>query len=230
MDREFFTIDFETTGVDAKTCHPVEVAVYGNHGPVLEALIKPPCPIPPETSAVHHISDADVEDALDWDTYKKDLTDICEGEPLKVLVAHNAQYEKDVLGEFTPVLWVCTYKAALRIWPEAPSHKNEVLRYYLSLGDDRGRNSNQRPHSAMHDARVTHLLFLECLNHATLEEMIEWTEQPAKLPKMPMGKHFGAKWEDVPTGYLVWCCQQADMREDVKFCAKTELDRRGGRK
>jgi hypothetical protein len=43
---------------------------------------------------------------------------------------------------------------------------------------------------------------------------------------MPMGKHFGAPWSEVPSGYLVWVTQQADMREDVKFCAKEELERR----
>jgi exodeoxyribonuclease X len=64
------------------------------------------------------------------------------------------------------------------------------------------------------------------LEHATIEQLVQWTELPAKLPYMPMGKHFKQPWSEVPAGYLNWCLQQADMREDVKYCAKEELDRR----
>jgi exodeoxyribonuclease X len=227
LDR-VFTLDFETTGVDAKTCKPVEVALLGLNTEFV-TLIDPEEPIPPETSAVHHITDDDVKGAPNWHPVKTKMVSILEvptGQKLHILVAHNAQYEKDVLGDFIPVLWLCTYKAALRVWPDAPSHKNEALRYWLKLGDNRGRSAKQNPHSALHDTQVTFLLLCELLKHATLEQMIEWTEVPAKLPKMPMGKHFGQTWDTVPGPYLSWCLQQKDMREDVKFCAQTELTRR----
>jgi exodeoxyribonuclease X len=224
----FYAIDFETTGVDPKTCHPVEVAVTS---PTVEFswFIKPPVPIPAETSAVHHITDADVELAGSWEIIKRGLAEVFSVSPdypLPILVAHNAEYERTIIGEFVPVLWICTYKCALRVWPEAPAHKNEVLRYWLKLGDNLGRNSNQHPHSALHDAQVTFLLLQELLKHATVDQLVEWTELPAKLPKMPMGKHFGQKWEEVPGPYLQWCINQLDMREDVKFCASEELKRR----
>lgn len=222
------TIDFETTDVDPKKCEPVEVAVvtgsWSNH-----FYIKPKNPIPPETSAVHHITDEDVLSAVGWDEAKKILAEqftASPGAPLPILVAHNADYERTILGDFVPVLWICTYKAALRVWPDAPGHKNEVLRYWLGLGTDRGRAAEQHPHSALHDARVTYLLLQELLKHATLQELIEWTEVPAKLPHMPMGKHYKQKWEDIPGPYLQWCINQQDMREDVKYCATEELKRR----
>lgn len=128
--------------------------------------------------------------------------------------------------DFVPVLWVCTYKCSLRVWPDAPAHRNEVLRYHLKLGDDRGRQHNHSTHNALHDAKVTFGIFEELLKYATLGQLIEWTEQPAKLPKMPMGKHYGQTWDTIPGQYLQWCCNQADMREDVKHCAKEELQRR----
>ncbi len=235
MQENIFTIDFETTGVDSKTCHPVEVAVYGANTEI-SIFIKPPEPIPPETSAVHHIIDNDVMHSDDWMTVRGKLVEFFTthaGEHLPILVAHNAEYEKNILlrkypdvEDFPPVLWICTYKCALRVWPNAPSHKNEVLRYWLELGDDRGRYATQQPHSALHDTRVTYLILQELLNHATLDELVEWTELPAKLPYMPMGKHFKQPWDTIPAQYLQWCCNQVDMREDVKFCAKEELERR----
>lgn len=234
-----FTIDFETTGVDAKTCEPVEVAMVAD-GFEFESFIKPNNPIPPETSAIHHITDEDVDGHPSWNSVRNQLAYYVEaatstGNPIPVLVAHNAEYEKAILlrpddGDFPAVLWICTYKCALRIWPDAPGHKNEVLRYWLKLGDARGRNSNQRPHSALHDTKVTFLLLQALLEHATIEQLIEWSDLPAKLPRMPMGKHFGQTWDTVPGPYLQWCINQADMREDVKFCAREELLRRKGQR
>lgn len=220
-----FTIDFETTDKDPKIAKPVEVAVYGIDFEY-DTLINPGCPIPPETSAIHHISDDDVVGLADWDYHKQVLRTKLTHEPIPVLIAHNAEYERTILGDFCPVLWVCTYKCALRVWPDAPAHRNEVLRYWLKLGNDRGRNAGQRTHSAMHDARVTFQIFEALLEHATIDQLVEWTEQPAKLPRMPMGKHFGQTWDTVPAGYLQWVINQADMREDVKYCAVEELKRR----
>lgn len=217
-------IDFETTDKDPKIAKPIEVALFGDDYSY-ESYIY--CnEVPAETSAIHHIILNDIAGASDWDIIKKELSAKVKSEPLTVLVAHNAEYEKTILGEgFCPVLWVCTYKCALRIWPDAPNHKNETLRYWLNLGQ-LGREYNQQTHSAMHDCKVTWLIFQKMLETVPLEQLIKWTELPAKLPRMPMGKHFGQTWDTVPGPYLQWICNQADMREDVKFCAKEELDKR----
>ena len=226
MDNPVFTIDFETTDKDPKVALPVEVALY-NRDWQYETLIY--CEnIPAETSAIHHIIDRDVANAPDWNSVKNNLATTCGSvPPLAVLVAHNAEYEKTILGDdFVPVLWVCTYKCSLRVWPDAPAHRNEVLRYHLKLGNDRGRAHSHSTHNALHDAKITFGIFEELLKYTTLGQLIEWTEQPAKLPKMPMGKHYGQTWDTIPGPYLQWCCNQADMREDVKHCAKEELQRR----
>lgn len=232
--QRIYTIDFETTGVDPTTCHPVEVALYGVDR-IYHSLIRPPCKIPVETSAIHHIIDSDVEFSPDWEYVRRVLIEILSDgtdKGLPILVAHNASYEQAILNkpieaqELPAVLWICTYKCALRVWPDAPSHKNEVLRYWLGIGDDLGRDSHQLPHSAEHDARITFGILQALLKHANIEQLVEWTELPAKLPRMPMGKHFGQAWDTIPGPYLQWCISQADMREDVKACAKEELDRR----
>jgi DNA polymerase III, epsilon subunit and related 3''-5'' exonucleases len=223
MDNPEFTIDFETTDKDAKVAKPVEVAYYNGERSVEQFIFQESIPV--ETSAIHHIIPDDVKNSRPWDTVKHNLAMAFGHQPLTILIAHNAEYEKTVLGDFPPVLWICTYKCALRVWPDAPNHKNETLRYWLGLGK-LGRAHNQQTHSALHDAKVTWLIYQELKKHATVEQMIAWTELPAKLPRMPMGKHFGAPWSEVPSGYLVWVTQQADMREDVKFCAKEELERR----
>lgn len=225
LDR-ISVVDTETTGIDTKTCKICEVAAvsFTNQW---DTLVNPGVPIPPEASAVHHIADHDVELAPTWDEVRQDFLNFIHcGEALPILVAHNAEYDRAVLGDIGAVIWICTYKCALRIWPDAPSHKNEALRYHLKLGATRGRSVSQSSHSALHDAQVTFLILQELLNHATLEQLVQWTEVPAKLPRMPMGKHYGQTWDTVPGPYLQWCINQTDMREDVKFCASEELKRR----
>ena len=170
-----YTIDFENTGVDPKTCEPVEVAVFNptHQDNNCSWFIKPNNPIPPETSAVHHITDADVESAPSWVEVRSTLAHnfTTNGQKLPILVAHNAEYEKSILlrnpegcADFPPVIWICTYKCALRVWPDAPAHRNEVLRYWLKLGTDRGRYAHQQPHSALHDCRVTYAILTALLS------------------------------------------------------------------
>ncbi len=224
MDNPCYGFDTETTGVDSATCKCVEVALIGE-GLDYSTLVACPIPIPPDASGIHHISNEDLINAPTWDSVKRELAGFATQNPLPVFVAHNCQYDKTVLGDFVPVLWVCTYKVALRLYPEAPNHKNETLRYYLGL-EGCGRSGSSLSHSARHDASVTLQLFHRFLEKASLAQMLEWTEQPAKLPRMPMGKHFGQEWHTVPGPYLQWCISQKDMREDVVYCCRTELERR----
>lgn len=226
--RRAFCLDFETTNVEPKDAKVCEAAVYGTTWE-FDSLVNPGIPIPAETSAVHHITDADVEGAQDWPFVKAQLRAGLERTPLVFLIAHNAKYEKEILGEFADVLWICTYKCALRVWPDAPSHKNEVLRYHLGLTDNRGRNGTQRSHSAFHDAKVTHAIFCELLNHASIDDMIRWTEEPALFPKFSFGKFRGKPWSAADNGYLNWIIRQSDMDDDVKWNAQRELNRRSGR-
>lgn len=219
------TIDFETTDKDPKIAKPVEMAVWGSKFK-LETFINPGIPIPPVTSAVHQISNADVEDARSWDEVKADLRKMVDDLPKKILVAHNAEYEQGIIGAgFEDVLWICTYKCALRVWPDLDSYKNEALRYYFELSN-LGRRHNQGAHTAMHDCKVTHEILSYILMHTTVEQCIEWTKQPKALSKIMFGKHAGKKWKDIPGDYLFWICKQADMDPDVKYCAGEEMTRR----
>ncbi len=224
MNNLAYGFDTETTGVDTATCRCVEVALVGN-GLDYCTLVACPIPIPPDASGIHHICNEDLVHAPSWEVVKQELAAHATQTPLPVFVAHNCQYDKAVLGEFVPVLWVCTYKVGLRLFPGAPNHKNETLRYFLGL-PGRGRSGSQGSHSARHDATVTLQLFHFFLTLTTLEQMLEWTEQPAKLPYMPMGKHFKQDWSTIPAPYLQWCINQKDMREDVVYCCKSELERR----
>ena len=50
-----------------------------------------------------------------------------------LFVAHNADFEQSFLPEFAAVPWVCTFRAALRLVPDATSHSNQALRYHFGV-------------------------------------------------------------------------------------------------
>jgi len=237
MNEAFVVVDLETTHREPKDAHVVEWAAvvvtppwFGAGGVrTLTSLVKPPIEIPVETSAVHHITDIDVVDAKPWAIAALPLLDELTA-PGVIAVAHNANFERETLDKLMdPALprprWLCTYKAAVRVWPDCPSHSNECLRYYLGLGT--GRSHAQAPHSALHDARVTHQILEQLLAAGTsIEDMLAWTEQPAMLPTCPLGDWRGRKWAEVEESFLWWILRKIHDREDVRFCAQAELDRR----
>lgn len=230
----FIVIDLETTSQEPEQAQVVEWAAiemaqpwFGEHADHKEhgGLVRPLISIPPETSAVHHIIDADVAESPNWELESTRLIAIAD-DPEVIGVAHNATYERTVLAPLNlRCRWLCTYKAALRVWPEAPRHGNEALRYWLGYGT--GRRYEQQPHSAMHDARVTALILGELLQKAELEDMLRWTDEPAMLPRCPIGQYRDWLWAQVPIDFLEWILYRArDMREDIRFCANAEVDRR----
>lgn len=227
-------IDFETTGMEPPA-EVVEVGYCDLIGEDQEWFVGQPVSwlcgvgaIPPETRAVHHIGEADVAGLPPFAATRPRLF---EGDPvLSALVAHNLAFEEAFLGEHG-ALTICTLKAALRVWPDAPAHSNGVLRYWL---EDRGllaldHETAMPPHRAGPDAYVTaHILKALFAAGATGKEMVAWTREPRVLPTCPIGKFRGQPWADVEHGFLNWMTQQPTMESDLKWNAQREIDRRAG--
>ena len=81
--------------------------------------------MPPEVRAVHHIS---MSECAGWDAFDPAVM-FNRSNPASAIAAHNAEFETKFFASPVPV--ICTYKAALRVWPHAPSHSNGALRYWL---------------------------------------------------------------------------------------------------
>jgi exodeoxyribonuclease X len=159
-------IDFETTGTEP----PAEVCEVGLCDLDLDAkLVHTPrgwlCAVkemPPEVRAVHHISLAECMEA--GEAFNPDAMF---AEKPDAIAAHNAEFETKFFQSPVPV--ICTYKAALRVWPNAPSHSNGALRYWL---EDQGlihpdHALTQPAHRAAPDAYVTAHILLALFNAGT---------------------------------------------------------------
>lgn len=217
------TLDFETTGMppDAAVCEAgwQDVFVYdlgkgamlapNNYG---QSLINPGRPMPPEASAVHHLTDDDLTAAPpSTEVFAKIMAGA------DIFAAHNAAFEQSFFGGGNKP-WICTLKVARRVWPEAPGHSNQVLRYWRKwpLIPEMATPA----HRALPDAYTTAYLLLDLLEEATIEEMILWSSEPSLLPRVTFGKHRGKAWSELPLDYLDWLASKSDMDEDTKFTAR----------
>lgn len=226
-------IDIETTG----TARPAEIIEFGRADVVYDGadavverpmarLYRPLHGIPPETMAVHHITEADFSEDTPVCTPEVLRKAVWGGAAPDVLVAHNSEFEQQFVTQAaTDALpWICTYKVALRAWPEAPRHSNQVLRYWRGLELD--PQFAMPPHRAGPDAWVTGHLLADLLRTTSVEQMIAWTKEPKLLATIPFGKHRGQSWTEAPMDYLQWITRQADMDADVIWNAKQEMARR----
>lgn len=224
--------DIETTGIDAEEDRIIEIAACdlnpfdGTIVPVNQTLCNPARNIPPGASAVHHLMDSDVAGAplfgQVWPEFSPpDIT---------VYAAHNSEFEASFLPTPAGVDWICTYKAALHAWPDAPGHSNQTLRYWRGFDgrSDFNRNLAVMSHRAGPDAYVTAHLLLDLLQIASVSQLITCTKQPKRYPVLTFGKHRGMKWADVPGDYLAWLRDgKHEMDADWRHCAKREMARRG---
>lgn len=229
-------VDIETTGTDPESDAIVEIAsvdvkpdrTIDNQRCV---LVCPPLPIPPQASAVHHLLDEDVTGCLPL----RDVLDQFTG--ADAYVAHNCAFEKDFLGvHFTttptgvPPTWICTYKCALRIWPEAKSHSNQALRYQLGAANPFGIDRKTLvPHRALSDAIVTAAIFVELLKHARWSQLALWSNEPALHTVLGFGKYRGQRYDEVArtdARYLEWVRDKSELDEAAKHSAGYWLEQR----
>ncbi len=226
-------IDFETSGMEPPHAEVCEygyqditlcadgVWALGDTGTSLYRVAK----MPPEVRAVHHITMADLAPFGPFDPERLWLH--AQEEGVSIVAAHNLDFEAKFWGE-AKLPMLCTYKAALRTWPDAPSHSNGALRYWL---EDQGRLSLEHerampPHRAQPDAYVTAHILMALLKTETAGQMVKWTKEPRVLPTCPIGKFRGKPWAEVEGGFLNWMLGQPTMEADLKWNAQREIDRR----
>jgi exodeoxyribonuclease X len=170
---------------------------------------------------VHHIVDEDVANAPAFN----EVIDRFKGADF--YVAHNCEFERSFFAaqgmELGP--WICTYKCALRVWPELEGHSNQELRYALGRatpfrGFERGSIS---PHRAAFDVVVTAAIFEELIKKARWSELVQWSTEPALHTRFHFGKYRGQRYADIAVSdpeYLQWIVEKSELEEGIKHSAR----------
>lgn len=228
-------IDLETTG-QAPPVHGVcEIgwqdvalgddgawALFGDGG---AHFVNPGRAIPPITQAIHHILDEQVAEAPLWHDIARPVLDPW---PRRVaLAAHRADFEQQfcTASLTREADWICTWKCALRLWPESPAFSNQVLRYWrrpTGLVHERGLPI----HRAFPDAYVTAHHLRDMLNAVGAAQLIAWSRLPGLLPRVRNGPDRGKEWHEIDSETLAGFA--ADRDPDVRYTAECERARRHG--
>lgn len=220
MDFLFF--DTETTGNTEKD---VLCQIAYKHGNTeFSELYKPSISIPPEASAVHHITNKMVagrpafRDSIDY-LRVKTLFEKSGAIP----VAHNAKFDVDMFkkeGIDVPK-FICTLRLARYLDKEnkIPRYNLQYLRYFLGIEID------AQAHDALGDVKVLEALFerlqakmIELVGEEkALEEMLAVSARPSLMHTFTFGKHNEKTIADVAKidrGYLEWLLAQKMQNEN----------------
>lgn len=225
-------IDLETTGTRPPAHGVCEIGwqdvvetdgvweVAGESGAV---LVNPERSIPAVTAAVHHIIDEDVADAPPFRDVAKEI--LRPGADCLALAAHRASFEQRFCTpEMTGGMeWVCTWKTALRCFPDSPSFSNQILKYWrMPKGIDRQRALPV--HRAFPDAYTSAYLLRDMLNMKGASDLLTWSKLPGKLPRVPRGDLKGKAWRELTDLQLIPFLSDRDA--DIRYSAEIEAARR----
>ena len=239
MNRLIF-FDTETTGNTEKD-FLVQLA-YKHDNESFVGLYKPPIKIPPEASAIHHITNKMVEDkpifkeSTDQPIIKKLFED-----KDSIVVAHNAPFDLIMIEKegIKPNKFICTLRVARELDKEGKIERYNLqyLRYLLDL------DVEAVAHDAMGDVLVLEKLFERLKNKlikdekldedTAIEKMIEISSHPSLLRSFSFGKYNGKKLEEVlavDRGYLEWLLAQKlegdQIDEDWIYTLKHHLGKK----
>ncbi|MFA6524076.1 MAG: exonuclease domain-containing protein [Candidatus Paceibacterota bacterium] len=183
-------------------------------------LYKPSVKIPPEASAVHHITNKMVADKISFSESpdSKKIKELFEDEN-SVVVAHNVQFDLMIIKkeDIIPKNSICTLRLARYLDPEGKIERYNLqyLRYLLEL------EVEAIAHDALGDVLVLEKLYerlkkklMESENldeEKAVEKMIEVSSHPSLLRSINFGKHNGKTIEEIlniDPGYLEWLLKQ----------------------
>lgn len=253
LDRPLVFFDLETTGLDLKKDRIVELALIKMtpHGDVLERVrrFNPEMPIPPEATAVHGISDADVADEEPFCRRARGLARILEGCDLSGFNVR--RYDVPLLlAEFKRCGVPFSLEGRRVVDVQNIFHREErrdlsaAARFYL------GRE-HEEAHTALGDIRTSAAvlgaqlerypdlprdldgLHAYCDEYAPVRTEVErWFAGPEQGRAFRRGKHSGRPLDEVAgsdPSYLEWMLSADDMDEEVCALVRDALSRiRGG--
>ncbi len=230
MNKEVFVcVDCESTGLDPKQDRIIEIAVatfsWDRILQERETLIDPECPIPETSQEIHKISQEMIEGKPKIAEVLPELLKLIEGH---ILVGHGIGFDISLIAEEAKRNQIPTtiekqsYFDTLRmarLYGESPVNSLQQLRHHFNI-------EPQGAHRAMSDVIVNIEVFKQLAKpYKTVEELVLALQKPIRLKTMPLGKHKGRKFEEIPLEYLLWA-ERKDFDQDLLYSIRLELKNR----
>lgn len=227
--QKFICIDCETTGLDPQQDRVIEVAVMcfdaSQVYAQMDTLINPECDIPEASIAIHHITPEMVKDKP---TIVQVLSEILEMIGKHIIIGHGVGFDIEILAAAADRHGIpCTIRQNLildtlrmaRLYGQSPINSLEHLRKHFNI-------PQEGAHRAMSDVVVNREVFLRLAKgYKTTEQLFDVLSRPILMNAMPLGKHKGRAFKDIPLQYLQWIVNK-DFDQDLIYSVRTELKRR----
>lgn len=225
----FICLDCETTGLEPKEDRLIEIAVvkftFEQTLDTYETLIDPEREIPQVTIDIHHITDdmvkgkPKVKDILPYVLKmvgKHTIVGHGIGMDIAFIMEEAKRNQIPCSIDKNPVL--DTLRMA-RLYGESPVNSLESLRMHFNIPEEGA-------HRAMSDVIVNIEVFKYLSEKfMTTKELFHRLEKPILLKTMPLGKHRGRPFSDIPLQYLQWAANK-DFDQDLLFSIRSELKKR----
>ena len=229
QQETFVCFDCETTGLDPENDLIVEIAIakFTFNGVIAseEDLVDPRIPIPPPTIEIHHITDAMVAGKPTIGEILPKYLEIIDGHtlvghfiPFDITAVCKAAERSGIRCNISSLPFIDTLRLA-RLYGESPSNSLETLRKHFNI-------EAREAHRAMSDVLVN----IEVFKHLTTKfksakEILKRLEKPVLLKAMPLGKHKGRLFNEIPISYLDWARRQ-NFDQDLLYSIRSELKKR----
>ncbi len=230
----FVCLDCESTGLDPQQDRLIEVAArrftFDQVLQEFETLVNPECEIPQVSQEIHKISSEMLQGKPKAGEILPALFQLVDG---YILVGHGVGFDITLLKEeakrhqiptrIDKQPFIDTLRLA-RLYGESPINSLEKLRQHFNI-------EPEGAHRAMSDVIVNIEVFKYLAkSYKTTQELMRALEKPIKLKVMPLGKHKGRKFDEIPIEYLQWA-EGKDFDQDLLYSIRTELKnrRKGGR-
>jgi exodeoxyribonuclease X len=158
--------------------------------------------------ATHHIMDEDLVGCPPASEFA--LPSDCE-----YLIGHNIDFDWRVIGE-PQIKRICTLALCRRFFPDADSHSQSAMIYFLERA--RARDLVRNAHSALADVQncrtvLRHVLSkVDALTDSATWEFVWSLSEAARTPTvMTFGKHKGMHIDQLPSDYKQWLLSKADI-------------------
>ncbi|OPL17625.1 MAG: hypothetical protein AVO35_09350 [Candidatus Aegiribacteria sp. MLS_C] len=246
MTRVLF-LDTETTGPDPETASTCEVAfllsTYEGFSRLPEAderlgsLVLPADPVPPEASAVHHITNGMLEGKPAISDLKEEIGALVR--QADILCAHNLPYDLCILARELPETFggreagiqLDSLRLARHLWPLIPSHSLQALRYRFQLDSEIQGDA----HRAMFDTELVRSLVEMVLSRGLVDVeewrgLVDYTLSPLEVKVFSFGKYRGKLVEDIAAqdrDYMMWLLKQKWVPQDYPDLYHTILEKTG---
>lgn len=231
-NEEFICVDCETTGLDLEKDRIIEVAcvrfTLDEMIAEYETLVDPEQTISKESIAIHNITD---EMVVGKPKAREILSEVFEFVGKTPIVGHGVNFDIDMLSNAAKREGITcsldrnevfdTLRMA-RIYGRSPTNSLEMLRKHFHI-------EFENAHRAMADVIVNIEVFRQLVkDYRSKKSLVKVLSRPVKMKKIPLGKHKGRPFSEVPVEYLQWAANK-DFDQDLLFSIRSELKRRKAR-